>query len=56
MKFNQKKAVVAMLMPGKLCFRPKKKKKFLKRGTFYNDKFHLEGMAISKSMFQTIEL
>jgi len=34
----------------------KKKKKFLKRGTFYNDKFHLEGMAISKSMFQTIEL
>lgn len=54
--FNQKKAVVAMLMSGKLCFRPKKKKKFLKRGTFYNDKFHLEGMAISKSMFQTIEL
>lgn len=55
MNFNQKKAVVAMLMSGKPCFRHKKKN-LLKRGTFCNDKIHLEGMAISKSMFQRIEL
>ena len=52
---NEKETVVAMLMSGKLCFRHKKKN-LLKRGTFYDDKIHLEGMAISKSMFQRMEL